>query len=102
MDNHLAFEGEPRKQQGDVFVGGYVFGLAAFVVGKEEETFFAKALHQNGPRPWFAVWIDGGQSCGIWLQNLRLTGLIEPEAELGDGIGGQVPFAQAGFGVFSA
>lgn len=45
MDNHLAFEGEPRKQQGDVFVSGYVFGFAAFIVGEEEESFSAKALH---------------------------------------------------------
>ena len=45
MDNHLAFDGEPRKQQGDVFVGGYVFGFAALVVGEEEESFFVKALH---------------------------------------------------------
>ena len=79
-----------------------MFGFAAFVVGEEEESFFVKALCQNGPRPRFSVWIDGGQSRGVWLQNLRLAGLVEPESELGDGIGVQVLFAQAGFGVFSA
>ena len=78
MNNHLAFDGEPREQQGDVFVGGYMFGFAAFVVGEEEESFFVKALCQNGPRPRFAVWIDGGQSRGVWLQNIRLAGLVKP------------------------
>ena len=102
MDNHLAFNGEPRKQQRDVFVGGQVPRLAAFVVGEEEKSFLAKAFYQNGSRPRFAIRIDGGQSRSVWLQNLRLAGLIDPEAKLSDGIGVQVLFAQAGFGVFSA
>ena len=89
-DRYLAMDGNPREEQGYAGIAGYLLCLTAFEIGEEDEAFLIVGLEQDGSLPGLAVLVDGRQSEGVGLDDLKLLGLAEPMPELGDGIGVEV------------
>ncbi len=101
-DEDLAFEFLPEKDEGGVGIFGEVDGFAGAVVGEEAEAMVVEALEEDGAAGGMAQGVGGGEGHGVRFDHATAEGLIEPEAELRDGIGMDLRFVEAGLGVVLA
>jgi len=101
-DEDLAFEFLPEKDEGGVGIFGEVGGFAGAVVGEEAEAAIIEALEEDGAAGGVALRVGGGEGHGVRFDHAAAEGLVEPEAELPDGVGMDLRFVEAGPGVVLA
>ncbi len=102
LDDDLALQRDPRKQQGNTGVFGEIAALAALVVGVKNEAASVEALEQNRARGRTALSRRGGERHGVGLGDLGGLGLLKPFFKLAEGVARQILFEESGQAVFFA
>lgn len=80
----------PREKQRYARIASDLLSFAAFEVSEENETFLVVSFEENGTLPRLAVLVDGCETQGIGLDDLKFLSLSEPMLELSNGVGVEV------------
>ena len=95
VDLHLARQGHPGEEQGDLGVASDLPRLATLVVGEEDEAALVVELEQHGAQPGLAVLVHRRQAHAVGFGDTGGDGGLEPGLELAQGVGIQFLAGQA-------
>ena len=86
VDLHLASQGHPGQEQGDLGVAPDLPRLAALVIGEKDKAALVVELEQHGAQPGLTGLVHGRQAHAIGLGDTGGDGRLEPGLELAQGV----------------